>query len=111
FRLGEIYLNAAEAALQLGQEAQALQYINTLRERAGFPPNSLTSLTMEKIYTERWAELAFEDQRLWDLRRWRIAHDVWDGNPPNPSARLWVLLPYRIYHPGNPNHGKWVFDR
>lgn len=111
FRLGEIYMNAAEAAYQLGLVGEAVGYVNTLRERAGFPPNSLTTLTMEKIQSERWAELAYEDHRLWDLKRWRIAHEVWDGNPATYSARLWVLFPYRIYRPGHPDHNKYVFDR
>ena len=48
FRLGEIYLNAAEAAFELNDEPTALPYINRLRQRAGFPANSLTSLTIEK---------------------------------------------------------------
>jgi starch-binding outer membrane protein, SusD/RagB family len=111
FRLGETYMNAAEAAFQLGHTGEALGYINTLRERAGFPPNSLNSLTMEKIQSERWAELAYEDHRLWDLRRWRIAHEVWDGNPSTDSASLWVLFPYRIVRPGHEHHNKYVFDR
>ena len=70
FRLGEIYLNAAEASFELGDEDPgALFYINKLRERAGFPANSLTSLTLEKIQNERRVEMAFEDQRYFDLKR------------------------------------------
>ena len=37
FRLGEVLLNASEAALELGNEAEALTYVNRVRERAGFP--------------------------------------------------------------------------
>lgn len=111
FRLGEIYMNAAEAAFELGLVDEALSYINTLRERAGFPPNSLQTLTREKIRSERWAELAYEDHRLWDQKRWRTAHITWDGDPTNPSARLWVLFPYRIVHPGHPNNNKYVYDK
>ncbi len=110
FRLGEIYMNAAEAAFELGLEDEALGYVNTLRERAGWPANSLNSLTREIIRNERYAELAFEDHRYWDLRRWRTAHEVWDGDPNNPTARLWVLFPYRVVHPGSPNDGKFVYD-
>ncbi|WP_432714883.1 RagB/SusD family nutrient uptake outer membrane protein, partial [Pedobacter sp.] len=40
FRLGEIELNAAEAAFELGQTAEALLHINKIRARAGFGPNS-----------------------------------------------------------------------
>ena len=47
FRLGEIYLNAAAAAFALNDEPTALPYINRLRQLAGFPANSLTSLTIE----------------------------------------------------------------
>jgi starch-binding outer membrane protein, SusD/RagB family len=111
FRLGEIYMNAAEAAFELGLHGEALGYVNTLRQRAGFPANSLTQLTRDRIRSERWSELAYEDHRLWDLKRWRIAHLVWDGDPTNQSTREWVLYPYRVVHPGHPNHGKYVYDR
>lgn len=110
FRLGEIYLNAAEAAFELGLHEEALQYINTLRERAGFS-DPLTSLTRERIRNERRVELAFEDHRVWDLKRWRIAHELWDGTPTNPNANVYALFPYRVVRPGHPHHGKYVFDK
>jgi len=110
FRLGETYLNAAEAAFELGLQGEALGYVNTLRERAGFPPNSLVSLTREKIRNERWVELAFEDHRVWDLKRWRIAHEVWDGTQNSTTANVYALFPYRIVCPGSPNHNTYVFD-
>lgn len=111
FRLGEIYLNAAEAALELGQTADALKYANTLRERAGFPANSLKTLNLEKLQNERRVELAFEDHRVWDLKRWRIAHEVWNGNPANEDAVIYALYPYRVVRPGHASHGKYVFDK
>src|SRR5690606_9557995 len=43
FRLGEVYLNATEAALELGRDADAAAYLSTLRERAGFGENSVTA--------------------------------------------------------------------
>lgn len=110
FRLGEVYLNAAEAAFELGQ-ADAVSYINTLRERAGFGAGSLASLSLERIRNERKVELAFEDHRVWDLKRWRIAHEVWDGTAGNPDANIFALFPYRIVRPGHPDHGKYVFDK
>lgn len=111
FRLGEIYLNAAEAALELGQTADALKYTNTLRERAGFPANSLKTISLEKLQNERRVELAFEDHRVWDLMRWRIAHEVWNGNASNPDAVVSALYPYRVVRPGHATHGKYVFDK
>lgn len=111
FRLGEIYLNATEAAFELGLLPEATGYLNTLRVRAGFPANSLASLSRDKIRSERWSELAFEDHRLWDLKRWRTAHILWDGSPASPTANSFSLWGYRIDRPGHPNHGKYVYDR
>lgn len=110
FRLGEIYLNAAEAAFELGQTGDAVSFINTLRERAGFGSNSLSVLTTARIRNERRVELAFEDHRLWDLKRWRIADRVWNGNSSNPDAMVYALYPYRVVRPGDPaRNGKYVF--
>lgn len=109
FRLGEIYLNAGEAAFELGQMDKAVSYVNEVRERAGFGPNSLSSLTLARIQNERRVELAFEDHRLWDLKRWRIAHEVWNGSSNNPDAVMYALYPYRVVRPGHPNHNKYVF--
>lgn len=110
FRLGEIYLNAAEAAFELG-EAGAVDYINTLRERAGFPANSISNLTLEDIRNERRVELAFEDHRFFDLKRWRIAHTVWNGSDTDENAVVYGLYPYRIVRPGHPDDNKYIFDR
>ena len=97
FRLGEIYLNAAEAAFELGLP-EALTDINKLRERAGFPANSITTLTIDRIQNERRVELAFEDHRLWDVIRWRIADKIWGGASTPTTANVYALYPYRIVH-------------
>jgi hypothetical protein len=110
FRLGEIYLNAAEAAFELGQDA--LPYLNTVRERAGFGPNSLATVTIDRIRNERRVELAFEDHLVWDRMRWRIAHLTWNGDFGNPDANVSGLYPYRIVRPGDPTRdGKYVFEK
>lgn len=73
FRLGEIYLNLAEAAVELGgKDDAALSAVNEIRKRAGIA--ELPSVDLEKVRHERRIELAFEGHRFWDLRRWRIAH-------------------------------------
>lgn len=114
FRYAEVLLNAAEAAFELGGAniTDALTYVNRVRERAGFPPNSLDvgTLTFERLQNERRVELCFEDHRVWDLSRWRQAHILWDGQASNPNAVLSSLYPYRVIHPGSPNDGKYVFD-
>lgn len=72
FRLGEIYLNLAEAAYALeGKDAEALEALNTVRRRVNMP--NKPAITWEVIQNERAVELAFEGHRYWDLRRWRIA--------------------------------------
>ncbi len=115
FRYGEVLLNAVEAAFELGGAniTDALTYVNQVRQRAGFPANSLnvTTLTLAKLQSERRLELAYEDHRVWDLMRWRIAHIVWNGSSSPPSANLYALYPYRVIRPGHPNDGKYVFDR
>lgn len=72
FRLGEVYLNLAEAAFELGNTDEAIAAINKIRERAGVP--LYTEIDQEKIRHERKIELAFEGLRYWDVRRWRTAH-------------------------------------
>jgi starch-binding outer membrane protein, SusD/RagB family len=109
FRYAEILLNAAEAALELGQQGTALGYVNHVRQRAGFPANSLSTLTMDRLRNERRVELAFENHRLWDLKRWRQAHEVWDGDRTSPTAQLYALWPYRVVRPGDPRDGTYVF--
>ena len=77
FRVGEMYLNLAEAAYYLGYTGEALTVLNRLRERADMPPK--TVITEDVIRNERLVELTWENHSYWDLRRWRIAKDVLDG--------------------------------
>lgn len=109
FRLGEVLLNASEAAFELGMAAEALTYVNRVRERAGFPAGSLTTLTLARLQNERRVELAFEDHRVWDLKRWRIAHEVWNGSASSPDAVMYALYPYRVIRPGDARDGKYIF--
>lgn len=109
YRMGEVYLNAAEAAFELGENDKALKYINKIRFRAGFGENSLSSLTMERIQNERRCELAFEDHRIWDVKRWRIAHELWNGSISNENSVISALFPYRVV--GGPQDGKYIFVR
>lgn len=74
FRLGEILLNKAEAAIALGKEQEALEAVNLLRDRAGI--KLLDAIDREKVRHERKVELAFENHRWWDLKRWRIAEEA-----------------------------------
>ncbi|MDR1455571.1 MAG: RagB/SusD family nutrient uptake outer membrane protein [Tannerella sp.] len=73
FRYGEVLLNLAESAFELGRTDEALDAVNQIRDRAGIARK--TSVDMETIRHERKVELFFEGHRYWDLRRWRMAVD------------------------------------
>ncbi|MDR2496536.1 MAG: RagB/SusD family nutrient uptake outer membrane protein [Tannerellaceae bacterium] len=112
FRLGEIYLNIAEAAYELGNKAEAFDYIEKLRERAGAkvtrPVDDPTDLSgtygypidgnLQFIRDERHRELAFENHRWWDLRRWRTVDRVLNNWKPR------VLMCYFI-----PEENKYIY--
>ncbi len=76
FRLAEMYLNKAEAEFELGNAAVAATALNMTRTRAGIKTLDQSTIALDKIRNERRAELAFENHRYWDLRRWRIAETV-----------------------------------
>ncbi len=85
FRVGEFYLNYAEAAFKYTGSADMLpsngkltarQAINIVRARVTMPELAigLSADDFWKKYTnERMVELAFESHRFWDVRRWKEA--------------------------------------
>jgi len=83
FRLGEIYLNYAEALNEYDPGNPAiLTYLNLIRERAGIsgiPPGLSQSQMREKIRHERRIELVFESLRWFDTQRWGIAEQTNNG--------------------------------
>jgi len=122
YRLGEVYLNAAEAAFELGDKTKAATYMNTIRERAGLViPLTATDITFDRIVHERKVELAFEGHELWDMKRWRLAHVIWNGvstpltsdpgKATEVSTRVFGMWPYKYYNPGGANDGKYIFKK
>lgn len=123
YRYAEILLIAAEAAFELGDPAAAAGYMNLVRERAGFTiPLTAADITFDRIVHERRVEFALEGQYYMDLKRFRLAHRIFDGATMNVddlrsnlgsatkrSTQPWALWSYKIYDPGAPNHGKWLF--
>jgi hypothetical protein len=121
YRYGEVLLNAAEAAFELGQVTAADGYINQVRARAGLV-TPIVGVTFDKIVHERRVELVFEGHTLYDMKRWRLAHIVWNGQRMTVSdlvsnigsstkrnTQPYALWPYKYYNPGNPNNGKWLY--
>ncbi|WP_254562991.1 RagB/SusD family nutrient uptake outer membrane protein [Dyadobacter diqingensis] len=123
YRYAEVLLNAAEAAFELGNPADAALYMNQVRARAGLvTPLTPSEITFDRIVHERRVELAFEGHYLYDMKRWRIAHLIMDGNAISASelstdlgkatkrnTQPWGLWSYKIYDPGSANNGKWIY--
>ena len=124
YRYAEVLLNAAEAAFESGQPGVAAGYMNLVRARAGLLiPLGAGDITFDRIVHERRVELAFEGHLFFDMKRWRLAHVVWDGQKmtipdlltnigtaTKRNTQPYGLWPYKYYNPGNVNDGKWVFD-
>lgn len=74
FRFADALLLMAETLVQQSKNAEALPYLNRVRERAGLDDKG--AVTIEDVLTERRHELAFENQRWTDLIRTGKAIDV-----------------------------------
>ncbi|MFD2036942.1 RagB/SusD family nutrient uptake outer membrane protein [Belliella marina] len=85
FRLGEMYLNHAEALNEAqGPVPAVYDALDMLRSRptVGLPPLARTlskEQMRERIRKERQVELAFEEHRWFDVKRWQIGEQVLDG--------------------------------
>lgn len=87
FRYAEVLLNFAEAQNEYaGPDPDVYNAVEMVRKRAGIIPYQLDSLKIiidkeamrDIIRGERRKELAFEEQRYWDIRRWKIAGQVYN---------------------------------
>ena len=121
-RVAEMYLNYAEALAECAnagiggtdQYEEALKYVNMIRNRAGIPGYAFTPgqkdelglncIAISKNYEsvrnvirrERTIEMAFENCRYFDVRRWKVSTmAVGDG---------WV---YPTYHKGGEGGEFW----
>jgi hypothetical protein len=79
YRVAELHLNYAEALNEAqGPVAAAYDAVNAIRSRSGMP-NLPTGLTKDqfraRVRNERSVELAFEEHRFYDLRRWKICEN------------------------------------
>ncbi len=75
-RYAEILLNYAEAQYYLGNEEVCRQYLNMVRQRESVRMPAVTDsgiALLRRLQNERRIELAFEEHRWFDVRRWKIA--------------------------------------
>jgi hypothetical protein len=74
FRYTEAVLNYVEACIELGEDGEARTWLNQIRFRAGLPAITESGTALRDRYrNERRIEMAYEDQRYHDSRRWMIA--------------------------------------
>jgi hypothetical protein len=110
FRFAEILLNYAEACIELNLNDEAMMAINRVRKRAGQPLlTGLTGDALRQSYrNERRIELAFEEHRIYDVRRWMIGPDAYVS--ATQAVVLYPLLPDRTTA-SKPNISHVVFQK
>ncbi|QNR87090.1 RagB/SusD family nutrient uptake outer membrane protein [Pedobacter riviphilus] len=104
FRYAEVLLNYAEAAYELGNSSAAIDAVNQIRKRAGIA--TVGSITIDKIRHERKVELAFENHRFWDIRRWHNATTILT------NTQFHALYPWIMWQNGvDPGNMKYTFEK
>jgi starch-binding outer membrane protein, SusD/RagB family len=92
WRLADIYLMHSEALLKLGKVKEATDAINIVRVRAGFPGKkdamkiTEAQMTFDFLIEERARELAGEQMRWLDLKRWGLLVERVKKYNPQASA-------------------------
>jgi len=101
-RLGEVYLNYAEAVAESGSgnATLAAKCLNDIRHRAAHTDD--IPLTIENVQKERKVELFGESQLYWDAMRRREMHTRWN------SSMRHGIMPVVDLRDGTP---KYVFLR
>lgn len=92
FRMGEMYLNAAEAAYYCHKEDSCKLYLNKVRSRPDVMMPDITDSgenLWDRVVNERRIELAYEAFRYFDTRRLKIA-TMWE-NVPFAGMRTMLL--------------------
>lgn len=110
FRYAEVLLNYAEASIELNELGDALTALNQIRRRAAMPEFAagIDQVTLRDEYrNERRVEMAFEEQRFFDVRRWMIAPQVLNkdafginifatGSSPTDRS-TWTTVRYEVH--------------
>ncbi|MDR2968325.1 MAG: RagB/SusD family nutrient uptake outer membrane protein [Tannerellaceae bacterium] len=112
-RLAEMYLIAAEACVELGELEEAAKWMDILRGRVELK-DTRTALSVrgvqfnqsdlrEFVRRDRRAELAYEQHRYFDVRRWMIASET--GNKP-----ITGILVEGILKPGQTQNKPYIHN-
>lgn len=115
FRYTEAIFNYAEACIELGEDAEARTWLNKIRFRSGMPAITESGDALRQRYrNERRVEMAFEEQRYHDARRWMIAPTTL-GRKANIISVIGTLKPGKTvslykYDPTSYNYEYKVTD-
>ena len=95
-RLADVYLMRAEAKLRMGNNAGALQDVNTVRTsrdaRPDQTPAALSSIDLETLYRELGFEFYWEMHRRQDQIRFGTYEDSWTSkSDSDPQHRLFPI--------------------
>ncbi len=108
YRLANLYLDYVEALNEYDpSNPDILKYLNLIRDRAGIPGYGEDDLAVpagqeemrQAIRRERQVELAFENVRYFDTRRWKIAEQTDNGpaygmNIDAPLPEFYTVKPF-----------------
>ena len=109
-RYTEAVFNYIEASIELNDLSDAIMWLNRIRFRAGMPAITETSQAAlrDKYRQERRIEMAYEEQRYHDARRWMIA-------PQTLGRKLTFINVVGKFKPGKSmaspyHHDETVYD-
>lgn len=108
-RYAEVLLSYVESLVEMNdwQNPDVVLYLNQIRNRAGMPDVDVSKYNSQAamrklIRHERQVELAFEGQRLFDIRRWKTA-EVLLNEPAkgaiDPATGKAVIIEQRKFNP------------
>jgi len=104
-RTTEMAFIYAEACIETEDEATAVQWLNKIRFRAGMPAiNDTGDALMERLINERRVELAYEEHRYHDARRWMIT-------PETHNENIQVINIVAKLNPGQSPHVPYRYDK
>ncbi|NQU52210.1 MAG: RagB/SusD family nutrient uptake outer membrane protein [Bacteroidetes bacterium] len=83
-RYAEVLFMYSEACMELGDIPTATTYLNMIRNRAGLP--DFTGDIREALHHEKKVELYFEENRWYDIRRWKILEEAF--STPNTGIDI-----------------------
>lgn len=112
FRLAELYLTAAEAAYQLGDDATAREYLNELRTHRGLKETEAGGVDLfRNIKTEWKREFIQEGKYFFCLKRWNDGFTRTGEIQPGIGDIVVQTLPDKyIKKSVKPDYYKWVWE-